>query len=64
MTEDEFEKLVRSSPNSSFVWINYMAFMLRLADIRKARDIAERYPVTSMLFFGLIVCNSLRVSYC
>ncbi|XP_074591876.1 rRNA biogenesis protein RRP5-like [Curcuma longa] len=42
MTEDEFDKLVRSSPNSSFVWINYMAFMLRLADIRKARDIAER----------------------
>ncbi|XP_042394409.1 rRNA biogenesis protein RRP5-like [Zingiber officinale] len=42
MTEDEFEKLVRSSPNSSFVWINYMAFMLRLADIKKARDIAER----------------------
>ncbi|KAH0904849.1 hypothetical protein HID58_044352 [Brassica napus] len=34
---DEFEKMVRSSPNSSFVWIKYMAFMLSLADIEKAR---------------------------
>ncbi|KAL0691315.1 hypothetical protein Bca4012_090994 [Brassica carinata] len=39
---DEFEKMVRSSPNSSFVWIKYMAFMLSLADIEKARSIAER----------------------
>ncbi|VVA97359.1 unnamed protein product [Arabis nemorensis] len=39
---DEFEKLVRSSPNNSFVWIKYMAFMLSLADIEKARSIAER----------------------
>ncbi|XP_031396337.1 rRNA biogenesis protein RRP5 isoform X3 [Punica granatum] len=41
-TADEFEKLVRSSPNSSFVWIKYMAFMLSLADVEKAREIAER----------------------
>ncbi|XP_022966127.1 rRNA biogenesis protein RRP5 [Cucurbita maxima] len=41
-TADEFEKLVRSSPNSSFVWIKYMAFMLSLADVEKARSIAER----------------------
>ncbi|KAK4767494.1 hypothetical protein SAY86_015244 [Trapa natans] len=41
-TADEFEKLVRSSPNSSFIWIKYMAFMLSLADIEKAREIAER----------------------
>ncbi|CAK9145936.1 unnamed protein product [Ilex paraguariensis] len=39
---DEFEKLVRSSPNSSFIWIKYMAFMLSLADVEKARSIAER----------------------
>ncbi|CAL5397376.1 unnamed protein product [Camellia sinensis] len=39
---DEFEKLVRVSPNSSFVWIKYMAFMLSLADVEKARLIAER----------------------
>ncbi|XVF75995.1 hypothetical protein PTKIN_Ptkin13bG0232000 [Pterospermum kingtungense] len=41
-TSDEFEKLLRSSPNSSFVWIKYMAFMLNSADIEKARAIAER----------------------
>jgi len=41
-TEDEFERLVRSSPNSSFLWIKYMAFMLSLADVEKARSIAER----------------------
>ncbi|GFY80721.1 similar to RIBOSOMAL RNA PROCESSING 5 [Actinidia rufa] len=40
---DEFEKLVRSSPNSSFIWIKYMAFMLSLADVENARSIAERY---------------------
>ncbi|CAL5377847.1 unnamed protein product [Camellia sinensis] len=39
---DEFEKVVRISPNSSFVWIKYMAFMLSLADVEKARSIAER----------------------
>ncbi|XP_078180965.1 RIBOSOMAL RNA PROCESSING 5 isoform X4 [Carex rostrata] len=41
-SEEEFEKLVRSSPNSSYVWINYMAFMLDVADVEKARSIAER----------------------
>ncbi|XP_058758623.1 rRNA biogenesis protein RRP5-like [Vicia villosa] len=41
-TADEFEKLVRSSPNSSFNWIKYMDFMISLADIEKARSIAER----------------------
>lgn len=40
-TVDEFEKLVRSSPNSSFVWIKYMDFFK--ADAEKARSIAERY---------------------
>ncbi|KAL6534583.1 hypothetical protein OROGR_013258 [Orobanche gracilis] len=39
---DEFEKLIRSSPNSSFIWIKYMALMLSLADIEKARSVAER----------------------
>lgn len=54
-TPDEFERLVRSSPNSSFVWIKYMAFMLSMADVEKARSIAERYS-----FFAI-----LRVSsYC
>nr|XP_015898902.2 rRNA biogenesis protein RRP5 isoform X1 [Ziziphus jujuba var. spinosa] len=41
-TPEEFEKLVRSSPNSSFVWIKYMAFLLSVADVEKARSVAER----------------------
>ncbi|KAL6845670.1 hypothetical protein ACP4OV_024493 [Aristida adscensionis] len=41
-TPDEFEKLVRSSPNSSFVWIKYMAYLLDLADVENARAVAER----------------------
>ncbi|XP_051148647.1 rRNA biogenesis protein RRP5 [Andrographis paniculata] len=41
-TEEEFEKLIRGSPNSSFLWIKYMAFMLSLANVDKARSIAER----------------------
>ena len=42
-TTEEFEKLVRTSPNSSYVWIKYMAFLLSMADVEKARSIAERY---------------------
>ena len=52
-TPDEFEKLVRSSPNSSFVWINYMAFLLGLADVEKARSVAERYICSVKMFFFL-----------
>lgn len=44
---EEFEKLVRSSPNSSYVWIKYMAYMLSLADVEKARSIAERCIIYS-----------------
>ena len=42
-TADEFERLIRSSPNSSFTWIKYMDFMVSMADVEKARSIAERY---------------------
>ena len=39
---EDFEKLVHGSPNSSFIWIKYMAFLLSLGDVDKARSIAER----------------------
>ncbi|KAK7354984.1 hypothetical protein VNO80_14229 [Phaseolus coccineus] len=45
-TADEFEKLIRSSPNSSFIWINYMDFMISMAAVEKARSIAERALMT------------------
>ncbi|KAL8150493.1 hypothetical protein V2J09_020301 [Rumex salicifolius] len=41
-TADEYEKLVRSSPDSSFIWIKYMEFKLKLADVEGARSIAEK----------------------
>lgn len=41
-TTVDFERLVASSPNSSEVWIKYMAFHLSLADIISARNVADR----------------------
>ena len=41
-TSNDFEKLVIASPNSSFVWIRYMAFHLARADVSTARSVAER----------------------
>ncbi|KAI9106108.1 hypothetical protein DFS34DRAFT_47062 [Phlyctochytrium arcticum] len=38
----DFDRLLLGSPNSSFLWIKYMAFHLQMAEIDKARDIAER----------------------
>ena len=42
-TADDFEKLFRSSPNNSFIGIKYMAFLLSLNEVEKARSMAERY---------------------
>jgi rRNA biogenesis protein RRP5 len=41
-TASDFERLLASSPNSSELWIRYMAFHLTLADISSARQVAER----------------------
>ncbi len=38
----DFERLLMSSPNNSYVWIQYMAFHLRSIDVDAARAIAER----------------------
>lgn len=38
----DFERLLLASPNSSYMWIQYMAFQLQLAEIDKAREIAKR----------------------
>ncbi len=38
----EFERLVVSSPNSSFIWIKYIAYFVAQAEIAKARRVAER----------------------
>ncbi|SMN20529.1 similar to Saccharomyces cerevisiae YMR229C RRP5 RNA binding protein with preference for single stranded tracts of U's involved in synthesis of both 18S and 5.8S rRNAs [Maudiozyma saulgeensis] len=38
----DFERLIIGNPNSSVIWMNYMAFQLQLSEIDKAREIAER----------------------
>jgi hypothetical protein len=39
---DDFERLVLASPSSSYVWIRYMAFLLSMSEVEKARAVAER----------------------
>lgn len=38
----DFERLLLGSPNSSFLWIQYMSFQLQLSEIDKAREIGRR----------------------
>ncbi|KAL1925395.1 uncharacterized protein VTP21DRAFT_278 [Calcarisporiella thermophila] len=38
----DFERLLLGSPNSSYLWVNYMALQLQLAEIDKAREIGQR----------------------
>ncbi|XP_030132204.4 protein RRP5 homolog isoform X2 [Taeniopygia guttata] len=39
---DDFDRLVLGSPNSSILWLQYMAFHLQATEIEKARAVAER----------------------
>jgi rRNA biogenesis protein RRP5 len=41
-TSDDYERLILGSPNSSYLWIKYMAFHLQMTEIEKARHVAER----------------------
>lgn len=38
----DFERLLLGSPNSSYLWVQYMSFQLQLSEVEKARDIARR----------------------
>ena len=38
----DFERLLLGQPNSSVLWLSYMAFQLQLSEVAKAREIAER----------------------
>ncbi|KAG8885477.1 rRNA biogenesis protein rrp5 [Tulasnella sp. 332] len=38
----DFERMLRATPDSSFVWIQFMAFQLQLSEIEKAREIGRR----------------------
>ncbi|MEE6485919.1 hypothetical protein FKM82_014452 [Ascaphus truei] len=39
---EDFDRLVLGSPNSSILWLQYMAFHLHATEIEKARAVAER----------------------
>jgi rRNA biogenesis protein RRP5 len=38
----DFERVLLGSPNSSFIWIQYMSFQLQMSEIDKAREIGKR----------------------
>lgn len=38
----DFDRLVLATPNSSSLWIQYMAFYLHTAEVDKARGVAQR----------------------
>lgn len=38
----DFERLLLTSPSDSALWIQYMAFQLKLSEVQKARDIGAR----------------------
>lgn len=40
--KDDFERMLIAQPNSSFLWVQYMAFHLQSAEIDPARSIAAR----------------------
>lgn len=50
---DDFDRLVLSSPNSSILWLQYMAFHLQATEIEKARAVAERALKTISFRSGL-----------
>ena len=38
----DFDRLALQSPNSSLVWLRYMAFHLETSEVEKARSVADR----------------------
>lgn len=39
---DDFERLVFTTPNNSFIWIKYMVYYLQATEVEKARGVARR----------------------
>lgn len=40
-TSQDFERMLLGSPNSSYLWIQFVSFHVQLGDIQKARDVAQ-----------------------
>jgi rRNA biogenesis protein RRP5 len=41
-SNSDFERLLLGSPNSSYLWVQYMSFQLQLSEVDKAREIGKR----------------------
>ena len=39
---EDFDRLLLANPNSSFLWIQYVAYQLHLADVEKARETGRK----------------------
>lgn len=63
-TVDDFERLVRRSPNSSFFWLKFMEFMLTQSDVEQARSIAERYLTWNFMIIWRFIVEAIRFSCC
>ena len=63
-TPDDFDRLLVSHPNSSTIWVQYMAYHLHTAEVDKARAVAERALKTisfRYLLFGLAVRQTAKL---
>ena len=54
-TAEDFDRLVLQSPESSLVWLRYMAFHLEATEIDRARAVAEQALKT--ISFRLVQMN-------
>ncbi|KAI0971798.1 hypothetical protein F4678DRAFT_431980 [Xylaria arbuscula] len=45
-TAVDYEQLINRQPNSSSLWIQYMAFQMQVSELAKAREVAERAITT------------------
>ncbi|KAI1310937.1 hypothetical protein F5Y03DRAFT_391931 [Xylaria venustula] len=45
-TAIDYEQLINRQPNSSSLWIQYMAFQMQVSELVKAREVAERAITT------------------
>lgn len=41
-TPEDFKRLLMASPNSSYIWIQFMAYYLNFGELEKSRETAER----------------------
>ena len=58
----DFDRLVLQSPDSSLVWLRYMAYHLETTEIEKARAVAERALKTISFRYGLTKSDKLTCS--